>query len=169
MDLTGGLRLTPAQWRTIAEHLTRELPNEACGLIAAEAGAARPAVARPAIPEPAVRGRGIGDRANDKVVRAVYPVANALKSPVAYEMDPVQQVEVMAAIEDAGWELAGIYHSHPAGPERPSPTDVAQAYYPDSVYIICSPRPGGGWRGRAFRIEAGRVTEVPWVISPEGE
>jgi hypothetical protein len=39
---------------------------------------------------------------------------------------------------------------------------VARAYYPDSVYVILAPEaPGGEWRGRAFRIEEGRVEEVP--------
>lgn len=136
MSLTDGLRLTPAQWGAIAEHLTRALPEEACGLLAGRGG----------------------------VVRAVYPVENRLHSPVAYEMDPAQQIETMVAIEDAGWEITGIFHSHPAGPPTPSPTDVAQAYYPESLYLICAPDGAGAWRGRVFRIEAGRVAEAPLII-----
>lgn len=130
------LRLTAAQWQTIVDQLTRELPDEACGLLGGEAGR----------------------------VRAVYPIENIRHSPVAYEMDPARQIEAMIAIEEVGWEVSGIYHSHPHGPPTPSPTDVAQAYYPESVYVICAPEASGAWRGRAFRIEAGRVTEVPLVI-----
>jgi proteasome lid subunit RPN8/RPN11 len=127
-----GLRLTPEHWRTIVEHLSAALPEEACGLLGGEGGQ----------------------------VRMVVPVENALHSPVAYQMAPVAQIEAMIAIEEAGLELSGIYHSHPQGPPRPSPSDIAQAYYPESVYVICAPDEAGRWQGRAFRIEGGRVAET---------
>jgi proteasome lid subunit RPN8/RPN11 len=138
MTVTDGLRLTPAQWRALTEHLTRELPNEACGLLGGLAGE----------------------------VQAVYPVTNQLRSPVAYEMDPAEQIQAMLAIEDIGWEITAIFHSHPAGPPAPSPTDIAQAFYPESIYLICVPagERGGRWHGRAFRILDGQVGEVPFVI-----
>jgi proteasome lid subunit RPN8/RPN11 len=66
----------------------------------------------------------------------------------------------MLEIENNGWELSGIFHSHPHGPPVPSPSDVAQAYYPEAVYLICAPDARGAWRGRGFRIEAGQVAEV---------
>jgi proteasome lid subunit RPN8/RPN11 len=138
MDVTDGLWLTPAQWQALAHHLTRALPNEACGLLGGLAGA----------------------------VQAVYPVTNRLHSPVAYEMEPAEQIRAMVAIEDAGWEITGIFHSHPAGPPRPSPTDIAQAFYPESIYVICTPAAAepGRWDGRAFRIVDGRVSEVPLEV-----
>jgi proteasome lid subunit RPN8/RPN11 len=133
------LTLTPAQWQAIIAHVHAERPHEACGLLAGEGG----------------------------VVWKVYPAENILYSPVEYQMDPKRQVEIMLEIEAAGWELSGIYHSHPGGPPVPSPTDVARAYYPDSIYLILAPEDAAGeWRGRAFRIEAGRVREV--VIQIEG-
>ena len=126
------LRLTSAQWQQITQQLTRELPNEACGLLAGVNG----------------------------VVRRVYPVESILRSPVAYEMEPHAQVRAMVEIEEQGWEITAIYHSHPAGPPAPSPTDIAQAYYPDSLYLICAPDARGQWRGRAFRIVDGAVVEA---------
>lgn len=126
------LTLTPAQWQEIVAHVQAERPNEACGLLG-----------------------GVGG-----IVQRVYPGENILHSPVEYQMDPEQQVRVMLEIESAGWELSGIYHSHPGGPPVPSPTDVARAYYPDSIYLILAPETGGEWRGRAFRIEEGKVEEV---------
>ncbi len=130
------LRLTSEQWRTITAQLTRELPNEACGLLGGRGG----------------------------VVEQVMAVENAAHSPVRYEMAPAQQLEAMLALESAGLELTAIYHSHPAGPAMPSPTDVAEAYYPDSLYLICAPDEHGQWRGRAFRIVDGEVSETPLVI-----
>jgi proteasome lid subunit RPN8/RPN11 len=57
------------------------------------------------------------------------------------------------------FEPLAIYHSHPQGPSVPSPTDIAEAFYPDSVYIILSlaQQPPSV---RAFRIVGGVVTEV---------
>ena len=75
-------------------------------------------------------------------------------------MDPAQQVETMAAIEAAGWELTGIFHSHPGGPPTPSATDIAQAYYPESLYVILTPDAMGEWQGRAFQIDGGQAQEV---------
>ena len=74
----------------------------------------------------------------DGTVTAVYLIDNILKSPTAYEMDPKQQAETMLAIEANGDDLLAIYHSHPAGPTTPSPTDIAQAYYPETCYLIVS-------------------------------
>jgi len=138
--MNNSLTLTPAQWREVVAHVEAERPNEACGLLAGEGG----------------------------VVRRVYPAENILHSPVAYQMDPKRQVEVMLEIEAAGWDLHGIYHSHPGGPPVPSLADVAQAYYPDSLYVILAPQAAAGeWRGRAFRIEAGEVKEVEVMIVNE--
>jgi len=138
--MNNSLTLTPAQWQEIVAHVEVEQPNEACGLLGGEGGE----------------------------VRKVYPAENILHSPVAYQMDPKRQVEIMLEIEAAGWELSGIYHSHPGGPPVPSPTDVAQAYYPDSIYVILAPQAATGeWRGRAFRIEAGGVKEVEVMIVNE--
>ena len=134
------LTLTAAQWREIVAHVEAGRPNEACGLLGGEGG----------------------------VVRKVYPAENILHSPVEYQMDPKRQVEIMLEIEASGWELNGIYHSHPGGPPVPSLADVAQAYYPDSIYVILAPQAATGeWRGRAFRIEAGEVKEVEVMIVNE--
>lgn len=130
------LRLSRAQWQALVEQVARELPNEACGLLGGREG----------------------------VVERVCPVVNIRRSPVEYEFDPVQQVETMTALEAAGLELTGIYHSHPRGPAVPSAMDVALAYYPESLYVILAPDAMGAWHGRAFRIEDGSVTEVPLFI-----
>jgi proteasome lid subunit RPN8/RPN11 len=95
----------------------------------------------------------------DGVVRRVYVVENVLHSAWEYQMDPRAQVRVMLEIEAAGWELSGIFHSHPQGPPAPSATDVARSYYPDCVHVILAPE-GGVWRGRGFLIVEGQVDEI---------
>lgn len=101
----------------------------------------------------------------DGRVERLYPVHNYLASPVAYEMEPLQQLEAMMDIEDRGLELLAIYHSHPHGPERPSPMDVAQAYYPDAATIIVSLRDLRQPVARAFTIVDGIVSEIPLRVA----
>ena len=88
-------------------------------------------------------------------VDRVLPVPNALRSPMAYRMAGPEFFEAMRVCE---FEPLGIFHSHVAGPSVPSPTDVAAAAYPDSVYVIISLQPSPP-SVCAFRIVAGQVTE----------
>jgi proteasome lid subunit RPN8/RPN11 len=125
-----GLTLTRGQWESMRAHVESQLPREACGLLA---------------------GR------NDLVAQ-VLPVANRAPGLRLFEMDPAGQLQAFAQIESAGLELLGIFHSHPAGPETISRTDIEQAAYP-VVQLIWSPS-DAGWTARAFRIEAGQAREV---------
>jgi proteasome lid subunit RPN8/RPN11 len=108
-----------------------EAPNECCGMIASENGLA---------------------------VR-VYPTRNAAASPLRYEIDGQEQYRIQMEIEDHGWELGAIYHSHTRSAPYPSQTDVNLAFYPDALYIIIGVA-GGAGEVRAFRIVGGRVDEV---------
>ena len=100
-------------------------------------------------------------------VAAVIPTTNELHSPVRYRIDPHEQIAAFNRIDAQGLELVGIYHSHPAGPPGPSPTDIAEAYYPEAVYLIWS-SPAGDWQCTAFLIQDGQVTPVEIsVINPE--
>lgn len=131
------LRLTTSQWAIITEHLSAHLPEEACGLLAGAGGE----------------------------VQHLYLVTNAEHSPTRYRMDSAELLNALNEMDERGWELLSIFHSHPAGPPTPSPTDIAEAYYPDSVYLICSPAASGQWQGRAFEIRAGLAREIGFEIS----
>jgi proteasome lid subunit RPN8/RPN11 len=92
-------------------------------------------------------------------VAAVIPTTNELHSPVRYRIDPLEQIAAFNWIDAQGLELVGIYHSHPAGPMSPSPTDIAEAYYPEAIYLIWS-APAGEWQCTAFLIQDGQVAPV---------
>lgn len=126
------LDLTVDGAQRILTHVQAEWPLEACGLLG-----------------------GIG-----RQVLAVYPTRNELASPVRYRVHPEDLIRVIRELEARGWELVGIYHSHPHGPPAPSAIDVAEAYYPEAIYVIAAPV-HGEWRLRAFRIMNGTVREVP--------
>ncbi len=129
------LRITAAQWQEMLVYVRRHAPQEACGLLA-----------------------GKGDQA-EKVIF----VRNQAQSPTRFVMDPREQLNAFNWIERNGLELLGIFHSHPAGPETVSLTDIAEAAY-DVVYVIWSPVQGH-WQARGFWIKSGQANEVSLQIT----
>jgi proteasome lid subunit RPN8/RPN11 len=125
-------------WEQMLEHVTSQIPLEACGLVAGQGG----------------------------LSREVFQIANVLSSPVRFRMHPEQQIKVLLKLDELGWDLLGIYHSHPNGPPVPSPTDIAESAYPDTVYLIWS-RMDGNWTCRGFFIQDGVYREVIINLLPE--
>jgi proteasome lid subunit RPN8/RPN11 len=140
LGLPAPVALPAALLQELIDHARAGYPNEACGIVVGDAPA------------------GTGGNA----VR-FQPMVNAAASPSRYLLDPQEQLTVMTAIEDAGEEVWGIFHSHVRSPAEPSPTDIGLAFYPDALYLICSlaeDLPAV----RAWSIRDGRVTEVPLLI-----
>jgi desampylase len=126
------LALPEALRAEIVAHAQAGWPEEVCGLLA---------------------GR-------DGVAVELHRGRNVSPTPrVAYELD-VDTLAKQIEFYDAGLDLAAIYHSHPRGPETPSPTDIERAAYPDAVYLICSLADRARPVVRGFEIREGRVTEV---------
>jgi proteasome lid subunit RPN8/RPN11 len=106
--------------------------------------------------------------ARDGEVANVYRTRNAAPNPVVtYLMEPHDQLRIFKEIDDRGLSLLAIYHSHPASPAYPSPTDLAQAFYPDAHYLIVSLAEPSRPVVRAFRLdqEQGQAHEVKLVIT----
>jgi len=117
-------------------HAREEVPNEACGLLA-----------------------GV----NWKVTK-LYRCRSAEKSPYRYFVDAKEQLQALREMDEKGWELLGIYHSHIHTEAYPSRTDVELAFYPDALHFIVSL---ADWEQpviRAFRIVDGRISEEELLI-----
>jgi [CysO sulfur-carrier protein]-S-L-cysteine hydrolase len=125
------VRIPRAIYEELLEHAREDAPNECCGLIGGEDGAAK----------------------------TVYRARNAEASPLRYNLDPQDQFRIMSEMDERGEELAAIYHSHIASPAYPSQTDINLAAYPDALYLIVSLAEGEK-ELRAFRIVDGEVSEV---------
>jgi [CysO sulfur-carrier protein]-S-L-cysteine hydrolase len=130
------VRISKGLLDRIVEQARREAPNECCGMIATDDGAAV----------------------------SVHPARNAAASPLRYEMDGMEQYRIQSAIEDAGHELGAIYHSHTRSAPYPSQTDINLAFYPESLYLIVS-MAGEAPEVRAFRIVDGEVSEHPLEVA----
>lgn len=69
----------------------------------------------------------------------VYPVANMARNrSLHFDMDGAEQISAMRLMRERGESLFAIYHSHPRSEAWPSATDIAQANYPDALYLIIS-------------------------------
>lgn len=89
----------------------------------------------------------------------VYPLTNAADSSVRFTIEPREQFGALTHAERCGWEIGGVFHSHPGGEAILSPTDVSQPHDPAWVHVVVGLRPGTHLR--AWRIESGRPVEVP--------
>jgi proteasome lid subunit RPN8/RPN11 len=70
----------------------------------------------------------------------------------------------MNEMDDKGWDLVGIFHSHTFSEAYPSKTDVELAQYPDAAYLILSLADLDEPQLRAFSIRDGQVTELAVAI-----
>ncbi|MFB6125870.1 MAG: desampylase [Halolamina sp.] len=122
------LTFTRATYDAVVEHAREGGDEEVCGVLAGSHG--------------------------EEASRAVtaHRAPNVAETPrTRYAMAPEEQLRILDAVEDAGREVVGFYHSHPTGPPTPSETDVARATWPGVSYVICAldGHPFvGGWRWR---------------------
>ena len=126
------VRLRPAVLAALLQHARSQPEIESCGLLA---GA-------------------------QETITDLLPARNVLNSPTAFEIAPEELFSLFRTMRASGLRLLGIYHSHPRGPNVPSPRDIERAYYPQVAYFIVSPRLECPQPVRAFRIERGRAEEL---------
>jgi len=96
----------------------------------------------------------------DGVITSIFPATNAANSATAFEIAPEELFSMFKQMRAEALQHLGIYHSHPHGPNLPSPADVKRAFYPDVAHVILSPNPRVAHPARAFRIHAGRFAEL---------
>ncbi|MDH7499086.1 MAG: M67 family metallopeptidase [candidate division NC10 bacterium] len=128
-------------YRAMIGHARTAFPHEACGILAGREGQ----------------------------VERFYPTGNREASPVRFRVDPSEQLQVLRAIEELGWSMVGIFHSHVGGPAFPSPEDIQLAYDPDVLYVILSLQDQDHPQLRGFWIREGKVQEEPIHLLAEAE
>jgi proteasome lid subunit RPN8/RPN11 len=139
-DMAPGLMLPQAMVEAMLAHAMAELPNEACGLIS---GSLREGTAA-----------------------AFHPARNTDASPLRYTLHPEDLVRITFALEEAGLDLLGIFHSHPRGAGVPSATDVREAMYPDAFHLLAGQSAPPSRMGlRAWRIRDGAAIEAAITVT----
>ena len=95
-------------------HCLDGMPNEACGFIGGKVDGKQWAATR------------------------FYPMTNAAASPVFYRPDDREMLAALKDMDERDLDVASIFHSHVATRAYPSPTDIREAHYPDTVFVIVS-------------------------------
>lgn len=103
----------------IASHAEEKYPGECCGLLVG------------VIEDDAYR------------VHRAEPCANLREGEAddRFELDPADYLRVDRMARELGWEVIGVYHSHPDHAPRPSRFDAAAAF-PGFAYLIVAVRSG---------------------------
>jgi proteasome lid subunit RPN8/RPN11 len=118
-------------------HGRREEPNEACGYLASK----------------------------DGIVSSHFELTNIDAAPDHYSMDPAEQFATIRQIRSDGMQVAGVYHTHPDTPARPSMEDIRLAYDPGLVYFIVSLM-AGVEPILAYKMNQGEVVQVDLLVVP---
>jgi proteasome lid subunit RPN8/RPN11 len=120
----------------VIEHALEDPRNEVCGVLAVEPGP----------PARAVR---------------VYRAVNIHRSPLKFEIDPMELLELWNACQEGGSELGAIYHSHVRSEPYPSQTDVNfAANWPGVEWIIVGLAGGDEPTVRTYEIEGSDIKEL---------
>jgi proteasome lid subunit RPN8/RPN11 len=135
------VRLSTDLVQAIVDHARADYPNEACGVI-------------------------VGDRpaADGGLALRWVPMRNEYASPLRYRINAEDLYPVLVEVDDsddkAFW---AIVHSHVRSAAYPSPTDVAQAVFPEALYILVSLEGDEPALG-AFRIVDGTIFPVELLV-----
>jgi proteasome lid subunit RPN8/RPN11 len=108
------IKLTKSDFKKILAHAVKELPDEACGLIAGT----------------------VED--GDKEIKRVYLLTNIDHSNEHFSLDPKEQLEAIKDMRKNGFVPLGNWHSHPESPSRPSEEDKRLAFDSKASYMILS-------------------------------
>lgn len=77
------------------------------------------------------------DGSDPIVVSGVERVRNVANSPMRFVLDPESMLNAEREINEAGFVVVGVMHSHPTSEATPSTTDLADAlvYDPQAVFV----------------------------------
>jgi len=139
--LAPAIRISQAHIDAMVQHALEDAPVEACGLLAAV----------------------------DGVVVEVRRARNREASPYRFSIDPLETRKHEQAIDEAGAELAGFYHSHTGSAAIPSPTDIRMMgpfFGPPFVHFVIGVADRETPEIRVWYIEGAERSEQEFEVIP---
>ena len=134
------ITISKDNYEKILAHAQKNLPEEACGLIAGE------------------------ETAEGKVIREVYLLTNIDHSNEHFSLDPKEHLAAIKDIRTKGLKPLGNWHSHPESPSRPSQEDKRLAYDSSASYLILSLQDRENPVLNSFHIEGDNAINEGLVI-----
>jgi proteasome lid subunit RPN8/RPN11 len=94
-----------------------------------------------------------------EVIADIRRARNLATNLNRFLIDPKDHIDARREARSRGLDVVGFYHSHPYSEPVPSSTDLAEASYPDHLYLIVG-LVGEGPDVRLYRLEANRFLEL---------
>jgi len=138
------MKISVAAFEAIGTHVSEGYPNEICGMLVAMKGT----------------------RTVTEIRRATN--ANTDRPRDTYQIDPREHREIEKAVDAAGLDIVGYYHSHPDHASYASIRDTEQSW-PDYYYLIVSCMGGEVKESKAFyrtSWDAREMLEDPVELLP---
>jgi proteasome lid subunit RPN8/RPN11 len=130
------LRVPASVLDELIAHARAEAPRECCGLL-------------------------IGRRGE---INRAFRARNARRGTTRYLIDPRDHFAAIRAAREAGAEVVGYYHSHPASAPQPSAVDRQEAVPGPHYYVLVSLAGAGGTpSAAAYWLLDGNFRPVPLV------
>src|SRR5580704_12566024 len=124
----------PGVLEAVVSHALLARPSECCGVLLGKDG---------------------------EIVEAIG-TGNLAESPNRFLIDPRDHINARRAARDRGLDVVGFYHSHPGSTGEPSATDLAEASYPDHLYLIVGLETSPP-DARLYRLASSGFLELPLV------
>ncbi len=140
--------LTKSQLEQLFAQARQDAPHETCGLIGGKEGRAL----------------------------KIYPIGNDAENRVKnYLMNGADQIQAFNDMDDNGYDIVSIYHSHPVTRAYPSATDLRDAYdadmqeprYPGTVYIIMTLMNPDAPEAHGYLLNGETITEIELEIQDD--
>ena len=135
------IQLKRSDYELMLEHARKNLPEEACGLIAGT-----------------IEGE-------DKIIKKVYLLENMDHSNEHFSLNPKEQLLAVKDMRANGFQALGNWHSHPESPSRPSDEDKRLDYDSKASYMILSLMEAENPVLNSFHIEKNESTKEELIIN----
>jgi len=100
------------------------------------------------------------------VVTDACPARNLATDPNRFLIDPKDHIDARRTARARGLDVVGFYHSHPHSAAVPSQTDLAEAAYPDHLYLIVG-LAGEQPDVRLYRLDAGGFVRAHFDLTSQ--
>jgi proteasome lid subunit RPN8/RPN11 len=129
------LKLSQSAYVSLRQHGEETYPHECCGVLLG-------------------RFDDNGARVVSKTVSRIARCGNTrADSPHnRYSIDPRELIRIQREGRERGEDIVGFYHSHPDHPAQWSPTDLAEAHWFGSSYVITSVEKGVATTTNSFEL-----------------
>jgi proteasome lid subunit RPN8/RPN11 len=124
------LKVKEAEYEAMRQHGEETYPHECCGVLLGRAEA--------------------GTNVVERVVRAGNTRTDSLHN--RYQIAPEELVKIQRQAREDRLDIVGFYHSHPDHAARWSETDLREAHWMGSSYVITAVAGGIAEQTNSFRL-----------------